>query len=140
MDVGTSATYYGTVVILFCYSRTTQSHQPLDSSLQMAVTESLRLEKTSRTTLVQPQSIPTMPADHIPQCHISTPPRLVTPPLPGQPVPIHHHSFQEEISPTIQPEPPPKGRRKALPPSRRHTGPEPHAASVPVHFGKPIAK
>jgi len=31
---------------------------------------------------------------------------MVTPLLPGHSVPIHHHSFREEVFPNIQPEPP----------------------------------
>ena len=68
-------------------------------------TNSLRLEGTSK--------IPRPNHAHCPcQCHISThssgsPPEMVTPPLPGQPVSTHHHSFWEEIVPNIQPEPPP---------------------------------
>jgi len=35
-------------------------------------TESLRLEKTTKTTESNHQPASTMPTDHIPQCHIST--------------------------------------------------------------------
>ena len=36
------------------------------------ITESLRLEKTSKITKSNHQPIPTMPINHVPQCHIST--------------------------------------------------------------------
>ena len=49
------------------------------------------------------------PLLHIPQCHISmshTPPGTVTPPPPWAAVPLHCHSFREEVFPYTQPEPP----------------------------------
>ena len=45
-----------------------------------------------------------MPTNHVPQCHIHTVHEHLHH-LPGQPVPLPHHSFQEEIFPNIQPEP-----------------------------------
>ena len=51
-----------------------------------------------------------MPTNHVPQCHISTVMGHLQEwwlhHLPGQPVPVPHHSFWEEIFPNIQPEAP----------------------------------
>ena len=51
-----------------------------------------------------------MPTDHVPQCHISTFLEHLQGwwlhHLPGQPVPLHHHSFWEEIFPNSQSETP----------------------------------
>jgi len=54
--------------------------------------------------------MPTMPSNHVPQCYIH--PVLEHPQgwwlhhLTGQPVPMPHHSFWEEMFPHIQPKPP----------------------------------
>jgi len=59
---------------------------------------------------IQPQPIPTMPTDRIPQCQISKFPEHLQGwwphHLPGQPVPLHHHSSWEEMFPNTRPEPP----------------------------------
>ena len=52
------------------------------------------------------KAVPTMPTDHIPQCPISMAPNHLLGwwlhHLPGQPVPLHHHSFRAEFFPNIQ--------------------------------------
>ena len=52
---------------------------------------------------------PPCPWNHVPQHHIS---KVLEHPqgwwphhLPGKPMPMHHHSFREEIFPNVQPEP-----------------------------------
>jgi len=65
-----------------------------------------RLLRSSSSTVHLP---PILLTDHIPQCHIS----MVLEHLqgwwhhhrPGQPVPLHHHSYWEETFLNIQPEP-----------------------------------
>jgi len=74
------------------------------------ITESLRLEKTSRSP--SPTVTPTPPCllNHVPKRHIYT----FFEPLqgrrlhhcPGQPVSVFHNSFSKEIFPNIQPKPP----------------------------------
>jgi len=61
--------------------------------------EPLRLEKTIKIIQSNHHSIPTMPTSHVPQCHISTYLEcgLWLYNLPGQPVPVPHHSSWEEI-------------------------------------------
>ena len=70
--------------------------------------ESLRLEKTPKITQSKHQPIPIMPTDHVPQCHIHTVLEHLhgrwLHHLPGQPVPLQHRSFWEEIFLYIQPE------------------------------------
>ena len=69
------------------------------------IIQSLRLEKTSPT--VNPS--PPCPLNCAPHCHISTFHKHLQGQwlyhLPGQHVPIPHHSFWGEIFPNIQPEP-----------------------------------
>ena len=54
------------------------------------------------------QHIPTVPTDHVPQCHIHMALEHLQGQwlhhLPGQPVPLQHHSFWEEMFPNIQPD------------------------------------
>ena len=73
------------------------------------IIESLRLEETSKI----PKSHPNAPhhahcpQPSEPQPHGSgTPPGTVTPPPPGQCVPMHHCSLGEGIFPNVQPFPP----------------------------------
>jgi len=79
-----------------------------EAAEQHRITESLRLEKTSKIPKSNHHPTPTMPTDHIPHCHISMVLehlQTVTPPPPWAAVPLHHHSFGEEIAPKFQPEP-----------------------------------
>ena len=68
----------------------------------LRIIESLSLEKTTK---IQVQPHPTTPTDRVPQCHISMVLgylwEQVSPPLPAQPVPVHHRSFREEMFPTF---------------------------------------
>jgi len=65
------------------------------------VIRSLKLGKSAKIIQSNRQPIPTMPTHHVPQCHI----HMVLEHLqgqwlhhlPGQPVPVPHHSFWEEI-------------------------------------------
>jgi len=79
-------------------------------TLKYSLIELLRLEKNSKITKSTHQPTPPMPTDHVPQCLISTVPAHLEGwwlhHLPGQPVPMHHHSSWEEMFPNIQPEPP----------------------------------
>ena len=65
------------------------------------IMESLRLEKTTEITQSNHQPIPTMPTNHVPQCHIYTflehHQGKWLHHLPGQPVPVPHHSFCEQF-------------------------------------------
>ena len=75
------------------------------------IMESLRLEKTSKTTKSNRQPITTTPAKPCPEvpylCIFWTPPGMVTPPLPwALPVPLPDHSLNKEVFPNIQSEPP----------------------------------
>ena len=54
------------------------------------IIELLRLEKISKTPNSNPQPNPSVPHIHCP----GTPPGMVTPPPPGQPVPMSHHSSE----------------------------------------------
>ena len=82
-------------------------HKSALSSLQIAVMvcklhhRIMKVGKDFKGHPVQPQPIPTVPTtDHVPQCHIS----MVLECFPGQPVPLHYHSFWEEAFPNIHPE------------------------------------
>jgi len=71
--------------------------------------ESLRLEKTSGIIQSNRLPTPTMPTGDVPQCHIHAVLEHLQGQwlhhLPGQPLPLQHHSFWEETVPNIQPEP-----------------------------------
>lgn len=68
---------------------------------KVRITDSLRLEKTSKIITSNLQPIPPMPTKHIPQCHISTFLEYLQgrwlQHLPGQPLPLPDGSFCEEI-------------------------------------------
>ena len=90
------------------FNYTKSNRQPILTMPTHRMMESLRLEKTSkipRSNLNPSQPIPT---DHIPQCHISMVlerlqgQQLYPLPSPGQPVPMHHHSFRAELFPNAQ--------------------------------------
>ena len=74
----------------------------------VVITESLRLERTSKIT--KSNHPPPRLLNHVPKCHVYT----VFEPLqgwgahhcPGQPGPVLHNSFGEEIFPDIRSEPP----------------------------------
>ena len=69
-----------------------------------------KVGKVHQDHQVQPPIHPTMPTVYIPQCHISTALEHLQERwfhhLRGQPMPLHHHSFREEIPPSFQPEAP----------------------------------
>ena len=63
------------------------------------------------------QATPTVPTDHIPQCHICMAPEHFQdgdPTTPWAAVPLPHHSLGEGIVPNSQPEPP-LAQRQAIP-------------------------
>jgi len=94
-------------VLTTCFSKIIELWYT-SSQAKHRIIESLRLEKTSKTIQSNSQPIPTMPTNHVPQFHFC--PFLEhlqgwwLHHLPGQPVPMPHHSCREEMFPNIQPE------------------------------------
>lgn len=90
---------------LLCPFLKTSYHHALSALTiwPLKISQNHRIMKAGKDHLVQLQ---THPADHIPQRHESwTPPGMLIPAPPGQPVLMpHHHSSEGEMFPKIQPE------------------------------------
>ena len=100
------STHKSTLVFFQCFDDTS------DTSPSTAV-----LWKHHSEHPVQPRPTPTVPTNHIPQCHISVAPEHLQdgdPTTPWAAVPLPHRSLGEGIAPNSQPEPP-LAQRQAIP-------------------------